>query len=245
MPERAPPHRARYIGRARGSPGSFPARSVHAATLFRLAALLLAACTLTACKEATLGPEVTGSVEGRVFDLETNAPLGGVSITTSPPSGAFVTDTEGIFRIEDLPAGNYTITASRRGYRTNTVTVSVREGRTTPANIFLRPDETAGDPRRAFEVVVSAFENIRRRGSTAAADSGFVLINYLASNRGSETITAYEIYFRIETDTGRTFFAEQSGQDLKPGQRNARSFEKFIGSSRATEVRIDTFWVAP
>jgi hypothetical protein len=221
---------------------------VRSATSTLSLVLLLGGLTLalSGCKEATLGPELTGTIEGRVLDLVTGQPLAGAGITTAPPSGALVTDADGSFVIEDLPAGNYTITASRNGYRTNTVTVSVREGRTTPAVLFLREDATAGSPSRGFEVRVENFENVARRtSSTSPLDSGFVRINYRAINRGDAVITAYEIYFRIETEQGRTFYQEQGGQNLNPGQQDARTFEKYIAGNRATAVVVDTFWLAP
>jgi len=193
------------------------------------------AAALIGCKEATLGPEQFGSIQGSVLDFDTGLPIAGASVTTSPPTGALVTDGNGQFLIENAAAGNYTITASRAGYDANNVTVSVREGEVTQATVFLdvAEEDTTSDARFSAEVL--SWAN-RRRG-----DSTFVFIEYRARNEGEVNIPAYEIYFRIDT-TGPTFFEERQGTDLGPGQFDIANFEKFILTNDATAVSIDTFW---
>jgi hypothetical protein len=206
---------------------------------YRLALVALVAFSLTGCKEATLGPELSGSIEGRVLDFRTGAPVVGAGVTTAPPTGAIVTDEEGRFAIDDIPAGNYTITATRRGYRTNTATVSVRENRATPATLFLEEQtEEDATPARTIGVDVLNWSN-RTRG-----DSSFVRIEYRVRNTGTLPVSAYRVYFRVETD-GPAYFEQRNGSNLQVGQIDIANFEKFIVNHRASAVAVDTFWVSP
>ena len=69
------------------------------------------------CREDTVEPEVFGSITGTVFDSETNEVIENVSITTNPATSAITTDNSGNFVINNVPIGNYSITAKKSGYR--------------------------------------------------------------------------------------------------------------------------------
>lgn len=209
--------------------------------LQRLAAFLLVLVPLLAvlgCENELLEPDLRGRIEGQVLNFETTAALGGAGITTNPPTSALVTDGEGRFQMNDLPTGNYTITARLSGYKTNTTTVSVRDGETTSAVVFLE-EETADDDTTTtsdFEASVLGFSN-RFRG-----DSTYVTVEYRARNTGDADIALYEIYFQLLT-TGQTYFHEISGTDLGVGQSDIGEFEKYVGRDTVTVVQIsDLFY---
>jgi hypothetical protein len=188
------------------------------------------------CKESTLEPERFGSIQGQVLDFETGAPIPGASITSSPPTGAIVTDGEGRFTIEEVLVGNYTITGSKTGYDPNTVTVAVLVDRVTPATLFLSVEDTTDTGNGAsMTVEVLNFTN------QVGADSTDVRVQYRVENTGEVTIPSYEVYFRIET-TGDTYFQEQQGTDLGVGQLDIEEFTEFIGQDSATAVVVDTFF---
>jgi hypothetical protein len=186
----------------------------------------------TGCKESTLGPDLTGRVEGLVLDFETRAPLEGAGITTGPPTGALAADGEGRFTIEDAPAGNYTLTAVHPGYERTTASVAVRENQTTQAALFLQAADST-ETVATMSAEVNAFAN---RG--AESDTVTVHVEYRVRNTGPVDIASYEVYFRIETE-GEAFFAERGGEDLKTGQEDIRSFQKTLFAQPATEVVVD------
>ena len=193
--------------------------------------LILLALTLAACKDGLVEPERFGDLQGTVVDFETGAPLSGAGVSTSPATDAITTGGDGAFAIEDVLVGTYTITASRTGYTPNTVTVSIRNGRTAQATVFLRPVDTPPVAGAGFTADVLRFTN-----QAFTADSSFVTVEYQARNDGETAIGQYEVYFRVETDRG-AFFQEIRGQNLGAGARDIGSFRKrLLGASAQTVV---------
>lgn len=203
----------------------------------RLLALLLLALPLSACKDGLVEPERFGSIEGRILDRDTFEPIAGASVTTSPATGALVTGEDGTFQISEVLIGSYSISASRRGYDPNTVTVAVRDGQTTSAEFFLEvEDEDEGGVGTDFGAEVLNFTNEVFRGQ-GGSDSTFVNVEYRAINRGDTDLSEYEIYFRIDTDRG-PFYQEVTGQDLQAGQLDFGTFRKYVLGARASTVVI-------
>ena len=88
---------------------------------FPLLALLVLSQQAAPPRDAAGPPGATGSVRGRVTSDASGAPLHRVRVTLNgavqnAPSA--VTDTLGAFEILDVPAGSYTLTATRAGYLT-------------------------------------------------------------------------------------------------------------------------------
>jgi hypothetical protein len=191
---------------------------------------------LPACKEATLGPERTGSIEGQVLDFEVDDVVTGVSITTSPPTEAIVTDGEGRFHIADLEVGTYQVTARKSGYKPTTVGILVREHRASSATIFL--EKIVDEPPTTANLDIS----ILSWWNALSGDSAFVETEYRVHNPGPGSVKRYEVYFRINTD-GNVFFHEEKGDSLALNQSDIRRFRKFIPGHTATGVQVDTFWV--
>lgn len=202
-----------------------------------LAGVLAALLLLAACKEGTVGPELTGSIEGSVLSYETNEPLPGTSITTSPPTNAIVTDANGAFALENMEAGNYTINARRPDYASNSVTVRVRENQTAQATIFMELDDGEDE-----EPAPDMAAEITNWWNSTSNDSAFVNVEYRVRNTGTADIAAYEIYFRIAAGA-QNFYHEEDGAELRANQVNVRQFEKYIPVAEADSVVIEDFWV--
>ncbi|HEX8299444.1 MAG TPA: carboxypeptidase regulatory-like domain-containing protein [Rubricoccaceae bacterium] len=205
--------------------------------------VLLALITLAGCKEGTLLPDQFGGIEGTVVDFTTGVPIAGAGVTTSPATNATVTGGDGRFSVPDALVGSYTITANRNGYTPNTATVSVREGRTAQATVFLRPStdpNTGGTPTLDLTAEVTNFFN--RRVSTPRGDSVVVVIDYRVRNTGTAVIPSYQVVFRIVTPAG-DFFQEVTRTTLAVGQSAVGRVEKDTGGAQATEVRVDEFFI--
>ncbi|MEZ5275129.1 MAG: TonB-dependent receptor [Opitutaceae bacterium] len=95
--------------------------------LFALGVLALATCL----------PSYAGDIVGRVKDANTDGYLPGVDVKVTGTNRTATTDREGRFRIGNLPAGNYNVSAEFIGYDPVSQTVSVPNVGTTTADITL------------------------------------------------------------------------------------------------------------
>ncbi|WP_224996165.1 carboxypeptidase-like regulatory domain-containing protein [Cesiribacter sp. SM1] len=111
--------------------------------VFRLLCFVLVVWGVVACNEDTIEPTGNGSVRGVVIDAETNSPLQAVSITTNPPTSAVITNEEGVFMINNMSRGDYTITAQKLGYKNRTVSVAVRNGEQRDVTLVLEETDAA------------------------------------------------------------------------------------------------------
>jgi hypothetical protein len=205
---------------------------LHVLTAFGVAVWLL----ISGCKEGTLGPEITGSIAGTVLDYQTGNPIAGASVTTSPPSGAIVTNAQGRFTVDDIDAGNYTISVKKPGYKSNSVTINVRENRTTEATLFMEADSEDETGGPALQVDITSWWN------TTSNDSSFVNVEYRARNHGSVDVAAYEIYFRIVAGSS-TFYHEEKGETLRVTQSDVGRFIRHLPAAAADSVAVDGIWL--
>ncbi len=73
--------------------------------------------------------EATGIIKGRVLDADNQLPLVGANITLKSTDIGSVSDEEGYFNINSIPMGDYTVTFSYMGYKTQN-----------KADIWVRPN---------------------------------------------------------------------------------------------------------
>lgn len=92
---------------------------------------------LLTCSDEPVSVQTKGHIKGRVLDADTGQGIPQVVITTAPPTVSITTDSSGNFLLENLDAGTYTITASKKDYEKVSVSVAVREGDTTIADILM------------------------------------------------------------------------------------------------------------
>ncbi len=101
---------------------------------------------VSACNENTVEPVLYGNLKGVVFSPDGKTIITGASVTTNPPTSAIVTNDSGAFSITNIPTGNYIITASKNGYSKGTVSISVVNGETSQAIIFLNNSSSSYTP---------------------------------------------------------------------------------------------------
>ncbi|HEX9951369.1 MAG TPA: carboxypeptidase-like regulatory domain-containing protein [Rubricoccaceae bacterium] len=197
---------------------------------------------MSGCKDSPLGPELYGTISGRVVDFDSGAGLAGTNITTSPATGSIVTGADGSFEFNDVPAGTYTISARRPGYRSSTASVAVIENRVTQAAVFLQLSDSTDPDSTDAEISVEVTNFFNRTVQTSRGDSVVVVVEYRVRNTGTEPVPSYEAYFRIITPAG-DFFQEVQGTSIGIGQTDLGRFEKEAGGARATAVRVDGFFI--
>ena len=93
----------------------------------------------------------TGSVTGKLTDIQTNEALSGATVSIRGTAISALTNDEGNFSIKNLKAGNFVLEISYVGYETISVDVTIADGKTAVANAGLRHDGRLGNA-----VVISA-----------------------------------------------------------------------------------------
>ncbi|UOQ98230.1 carboxypeptidase regulatory-like domain-containing protein [Hymenobacter sp. 5317J-9] len=99
-------------------------------------------CVLSACQEDLVEPVYYGSVTGTVLDGRTNLPLANVTVTTSPATSSYLTNAQGKFQIENVPAGRVAITATKADYQQVVANVTVYEAQAADVSIVLTKSTT-------------------------------------------------------------------------------------------------------
>ncbi|MFP4227915.1 MAG: SusC/RagA family TonB-linked outer membrane protein [Salinivenus sp.] len=124
----------------------------------------------------------TGTIEGTVVDSLSSETLPGVNVVVEELGQGDATDSDGTFRIDDLPADSYTLRISFVGYREKTVPVEVEAGETTTLEVELVSSEvqledvvvTALGVEREQESVGSSIQQVEGQDLDQAGESNFV-----------------------------------------------------------------------
>ncbi|MDP4821284.1 MAG: carboxypeptidase-like regulatory domain-containing protein, partial [Saprospiraceae bacterium] len=72
-----------------------------------------------------------GTIKGVVIDADTDEPLIGATVLIESLTKGSVTDLDGSYTIEDVPAGEYKLICTYTGYSQQTITVTVGSGEVT------------------------------------------------------------------------------------------------------------------
>ena len=105
----------------------------------------------------TLMAQITGTVRGVIIEDETDEPLPFVTIALTPegsnaPVSGCTTDEDGSFRLGNIKAGKYTITASFMGYLSDSRKVNITAGNN---NINIGTIKLKNDRKLLKEVVIT------------------------------------------------------------------------------------------
>ena len=110
--------------------------------------------TATRVFTIVITPAEPGALAGQVTDADTGAAIAGATVTATfgdgEHAGEATTDGDGNYTISDLPARDYTVTATADGYQTGTQDATVVAGETTTANFALTAGE---DPLACGDVI--------------------------------------------------------------------------------------------
>ena len=190
-------------------------------------AVTLCLVTFIGCSKETISPETFGNIEGQVLDADSEEGVSSVNITTTPATNSIITNPNGEFGVQEVPTGQYTVTANKSGYETANVKVSVRQSKTASAQIYLKAE--GENPARYFSAEVTAWTE------TASNDSTFAEVEYQVTNDSEDTeIKVYEVYFDIYT-AGNIYSQEERDSSLAAGERNIGSFRKYIGDNNTID----------
>ena len=88
----------------------------------------------------TLALAQNGKISGQVTDAVSGQPLPGVNVIVQELQIGAASDIDGMYEIDELEAGTYTLVASFIGFKQYTVTVSLTAGQEVLTNIPLSED---------------------------------------------------------------------------------------------------------
>ncbi|PID67663.1 MAG: hypothetical protein CR968_05540 [Flavobacteriia bacterium] len=80
---------------------------------------------IISCSEDKIDFIQTGTITGRVVEANTFVPLANSKVTISPTNNSVFTDEDGYFTMEEVPAGDYSISAEKEDYLAGFEPISV------------------------------------------------------------------------------------------------------------------------
>ncbi len=80
---------------------------------------------MISCSEDTIDIEGLGVIKGKIVLEGTNEPLENVKVSTNPNTSTVFTDENGLYRLENVPAGDYSLSAEREDLLAEFEAVSV------------------------------------------------------------------------------------------------------------------------
>ena len=81
-------------------------------------ALIVSLLVFVSCSEDTVDLVGIGTVTGRVVEAKNFNPIENAKVSISPSNNTVFTDAEGYFRIEEVEAGEYSVSATKEGFLT-------------------------------------------------------------------------------------------------------------------------------
>ncbi|PSQ78785.1 MAG: SusC/RagA family TonB-linked outer membrane protein, partial [Bacteroidetes bacterium QH_7_62_13] len=127
-----------------------------------LSAALFALAALGLFSQGVFAQE--GRIAGTVVDSTTSRALPGVNVVVEGTQIGAATDSDGSFRLTNVPVGTNTLNVSFVGYRQKEVSVNVQEGSTTDVRIRIVPSRV-----QLEDVVVTAMGQERNERAVATS----------------------------------------------------------------------------
>ncbi|MDT0689559.1 carboxypeptidase regulatory-like domain-containing protein [Salegentibacter sp. F188] len=112
----------------------------------------------SACSEDTIDALGSGTIAGTVVTEGTNEPIQNVRISTNPASSTVFTDENGIFILEDIAEGDYSVEARKEGLLTQFEGATVRPN-TEVSVIFELEPESANNRQPEVPRLLSPADN--------------------------------------------------------------------------------------
>lgn len=106
-------------------------------TLFGLFIVFGLSMFVISCNESTVEVELYGSISGTVKASTSNLPLEGVTITTNPGTTSVTTNADGEFSIGQVKVGDYSVTAAKDTYSSQSVNIKVTENQNNSMSFLL------------------------------------------------------------------------------------------------------------
>ncbi|HEY2379135.1 MAG TPA: SusC/RagA family TonB-linked outer membrane protein [Gemmatimonadaceae bacterium] len=165
-----------------------------------LAAGTAAALTLAPCARAA-AQQNTGSIAGRVTELESQRPIPEAQIAIVGTTRGARTDVDGRYRITGVPAGTVTLRVARIGFQSTTRQVAVAGAQESTADFGLGSVATV---LSAITTTASGTQQLARENGASVAQISTDTIVLAPVQNFSELVTARASGVTISQSTGTT-----------------------------------------
>ncbi|WP_234111593.1 carboxypeptidase-like regulatory domain-containing protein [Chryseobacterium sp. R2A-55] len=115
-------------------------------TLYITALLFLLSIFSISCSEDLVGKVTTATITGKVVKKGTNTPLANVKIYTAPTTETVFSATDGTFKLENIPLGDYSVKAELTGYLATFLGVNLKTENTVSIVFELSDDNSLNSP---------------------------------------------------------------------------------------------------
>jgi hypothetical protein len=155
--------------------------------------------TISACDEDKLDIINYGSISGTILDGDTYLPIGGVLITTTPPSVSLLSDAEGKFLMPKIKEGEVAVSVRKKDYLSNSLSVAIYGDQSTQLDFLIFKDENnIGN--------VTLYDPVPGNGAIDQL-TGFLLQWKVESKKSSANFT-YSIYIFESNSTVQKLVGE-------------------------------------
>lgn len=161
---------------------------------------------ISSCKKDDSNPTTpsTGTIQGKVTNAAGDTVIVNALVTTTPPTSSVTTNANGEYIISDVPAGEYTVTASKGEYNSGSVTITIIAGRATTADIHL--SHVAGNNPPNSPSLLSPADGSTNQTTT-------LTLSWNCTDPDGDPLK-YDIYFGKTTPPSSLVFANQDATTL-------------------------------
>jgi hypothetical protein len=179
--------------------------------------LLMAICGLfvTNCQKTNPATPTTGTISGKVTDIDNGSAIPGAIVITIPPTSSVTTNDKGNYTVSSVPPATYTVVSSKGKFPPCSTSVRVTAGNTTEADIAMNlivnnppepptcisPDKGAADQELSLK--------LHWNGNDPDGDTLFYNVYFDKNNPPTTLIASHKkdtVLVRDDLDTSTTYF---------------------------------------
>ena len=207
------------------------------ARLARFFFACIAALLLAAGLPAQTDTVATGTVTGRVFNAATNAALRNARVTVTGTTREIITDSDGAFLFEGVPAGEVRVTVSYIGLATETATLTLSPGGRAERDFDLYRESAARTDGQTEDrtIVLDKFTVVADQELSAQA----VALNERLAAPNIKQVVAYDEYGDKGGENIGEFLRYLPGVGIEDGGQLASSVTLRGFPSANTNIQLD------
>jgi len=145
-----------------------------------------------------------GIIAGNVTEAETGSAIAGATVVVEGTTLSATTSDSGDYTIDNVPVGNYTVTASATGYNEESKTADVLQGETTFVDFTLTPTTTSSNTMHVSNIEMSSKEATAGPNIFYTAIATVTIVDASDNPVEGATVSGYWSEATNDTDSGIT-----------------------------------------